>query len=425
MLHGWQHLKAEDRALILQGIEEGIALEGPFHAEIDPVDACNARCFFCNSAWFRENDVLRWNVLGPRVDELIGAGLRSVRLAGGGEPLLYPDLDRLSERLAAAGVVLENLTTNGIRLDEKQIRSLLPLGPTAFLVSLNYARAKTYERFMQVPGKRFEEAIEGIHRLHAALVSAGLRGGSEIRIQFFLHRSTVDELERMAEVALALPVEAIAIRSVAGLCEEERMSPEDTAKALRAFPRVAELCQGHKWLMFVLDDPALQSAGEVCIRHTQGEPFGASALREEIEYCYMGWYSLTIQGTGDVHPCCMLMPEKSVPAFGNIRTESIAQVWQGDHYRRFRKEMREVMLHRGQSLLKGRRFRCTAPGCWNSRSCAFSYNLADPEFYAQADARLARQRRKTAVATSRAFTAAARTVIDGVRSFAHGSPPQR
>jgi molybdenum cofactor biosynthesis enzyme MoaA len=127
-MHGWEYLREQQRAAILQGIENGETLGGPYHVEIDPVDRCNARCVFCSSrqAGILGGKMLDWPVLERTLDELVQGGLCSFRLAGGGEPLLHPSFEQICQKLGRAGTVLDNLTTNGLALTPRIMERLLP-----------------------------------------------------------------------------------------------------------------------------------------------------------------------------------------------------------------------------------------------------------------------------------------------------------
>jgi molybdenum cofactor biosynthesis enzyme MoaA len=109
---GWKYLTADDKAVILRGVRDGVAYGGPYNVEIYPADRCNIDCFFCSTAAIRGTDELPLS----RIEELIGefktAGVRSIRLAGGGEPLFHRKTKDMLRAIAASGIPLENITTN-------------------------------------------------------------------------------------------------------------------------------------------------------------------------------------------------------------------------------------------------------------------------------------------------------------------------
>jgi MoaA/NifB/PqqE/SkfB family radical SAM enzyme len=382
MMHGWEHLRPEDRRLILRGIKKGEALGGPYHVELDPVDVCNVNCFFCNSAEFRQGAILPWERLGPLVDELIRGGLRSFRFAGGGEPTLYPDIEKMCARMAEAGIVLENLTTNGVRLDSNRIALFLPLRPTHYHVSLNYASAGQYARFMQTPADRFDTVLDNIRLLDRMLCESQRRAECQIHIQFFIHRSTVEDIPAMMDLAVELPVDTVTLRAVGGIAADETLLPHHLELVREFLPDAAERARERVFLMFDLEAYGL---GETCATLTRklyaanldAEPWRPPA----IEYCYVPWYSMTIQGSGAVHGCCYLMPDKSVPHLGDLNRQSVADVWYGEPYRAFRSEIRRAILAGPDATVDTSGLVHSLPKCLEHNWCPMSHNLADTPFY--------------------------------------------
>ena len=108
---GWKYLTAEDKATILRGIRDGVAYGGPYHVEIYPSDRCNIDCFFCSTASLRGDDELPLVRIEELVAEMKAAGTRSIRFAGGGEPLFHRKTKDLLRMVTKSGLPIENITT--------------------------------------------------------------------------------------------------------------------------------------------------------------------------------------------------------------------------------------------------------------------------------------------------------------------------
>lgn len=90
-------------------------------------DACDLRCEYCKPGKpYQLNGYIRAQAINADVNELLAyakaaaeLGIRHIRLTGG-EPLLYPQLDRLLPALRNVhGIDTISITTNGTRLKEK------------------------------------------------------------------------------------------------------------------------------------------------------------------------------------------------------------------------------------------------------------------------------------------------------------------
>lgn len=83
------------------------------------------------------------------------AGVKSVFLTGGGEPLLHPQLVTMAEELRATGLVW-GLFTNGITLSSTLAEALFRSNPGFFRVSLDAGNSALYSKIYATPPETFE-----------------------------------------------------------------------------------------------------------------------------------------------------------------------------------------------------------------------------------------------------------------------------
>ena len=57
--------------------------------------------------------------------------------------------------------------------------------------------------------------------------------------------------------------------------------------------------------------------------------------------CLIPWFSTYITATGNVLPCCFLTDENDESVMGNIYDSSFDAIWNGEQYKKFRKQLRE------------------------------------------------------------------------------------
>jgi MoaA/NifB/PqqE/SkfB family radical SAM enzyme len=103
---------------------------------IELTNQCGKHCSFCYNHSHPHGET-RWDL-----DELVGfvtdcaeAGTQAVSF-GGGEPLEYPDLCTLLERLR--GMVFRSFTTNGLLLDDRWLDRLTIAAPDKVHVSIHF-----------------------------------------------------------------------------------------------------------------------------------------------------------------------------------------------------------------------------------------------------------------------------------------------
>jgi pyruvate-formate lyase-activating enzyme len=182
----------------------------PWDVSIPVADVCNARCPFCTS-WYAGTRCLH-------LDEIdrFAAVLRHARLlclGGHGEPLVHPEFDELGRRLTA---ILDPrceayIITNGV-LIEKYF-DVLCRCTKGYNISLNAATPATHHEVMHLGLDAFGRIIENVRKL-IAFRDSGVPG-VYVNLSFVVIEQNVHELVRYIELANALRVDRIYVRTLA------------------------------------------------------------------------------------------------------------------------------------------------------------------------------------------------------------------
>ena len=85
----------------------------PVHVQLNPTNKCNLKCSFCSCSERDRGAQLDFGRLLKAMAEFKGLGCRSVTITGGGEPLLYPDINDLISFLHRDLGIKVGLVTNG------------------------------------------------------------------------------------------------------------------------------------------------------------------------------------------------------------------------------------------------------------------------------------------------------------------------
>jgi MoaA/NifB/PqqE/SkfB family radical SAM enzyme len=373
---GWRYLSAGDKAAITRGVRDGVAYGGPYHVEIYPADRCNIDCFFCSTAAIRGTDELPLS----RIEELIGefkdVGVRSIRLAGGGEPLFHRKTKDMLRAIAASGIPIENITTNAVLLQGEIAEILLGDGVCdEIIVSLNTADPETYASMMQTTQRNFERVVENVRNLIAERKRRRGRG-PKIVLQYLVWKGNYTTIPRMYALAREVDADSIIFNGLSFLKPEQHMTAEETAEMMRLYEeviRIDEFRRIDSIGSFEQDiNPLLREITTRLSRERLARGRVANllrfvtrrdyTLREKIAHhrrvaalrttesqtaglddpCIIGWHSLVIRTTGVVAPCCILQASP----LGNIFKQPLREVWFGEEYARFRRELARIIRER-------------------------------------------------------------------------------
>ncbi len=380
MLYDWESLSREEEDSILEGVKQGRALAGPFHLALFPTDRCNYDCFFCYTETLRrEAAELAWPALRGALEDAAAAGLRGVSFGGGGEPLLYRELGALLEFLEERGLTVDSVKTNGTRLRPDVAGALARLRFRRLTISLNETRAGEFARMNRCSPRLFERVREGARNLIEARDRAGIR--AEISIQIFVWKENFRRLLEMIETLLPWGADAIYVAAIEGLPAAQRLDAAEReefqallSEAVRRWVKVLQFNLSAEGLQdFVNAEQYRAWPPSIQLPEMTGAP-------ERIEYCYMGWHAAVVTADGGVYPCCHFTTDPR-RALGNLNAARLREIWRGEAARRYRAEMRHLLLTGADRSRLPADARFIHPLCLERAACAFNFYLASPRAY--------------------------------------------
>lgn len=415
MLCGWQYLTEEQRARIAEGLATNRVLNGPFQLEIHPTNQCSVNCFFCYCTPCRRGENFPWPALERLLREEAARDLRFLRISGGGESLIYPQINELLDLCGELGLRIVDLTTNATRLAPVAGR-LVEVGVDFAMISINESDPARYGQMMRVKPAMFGKALEGIEALCRARDAAPAGRRPRVEAQFMVWRENFRHMPEMAALGRQLGVDSVILKGVKLLQPELRLDPADFPEARAIISRlVEEDCTSGRYLLnFDLSsEPELNQHAYAELKRWPARPWPDAPdfipRAPRIHYCYMGWVSSLVSASGLVYPCCPLygVPGKEL---GNVFEQPFAEIWTGPRYQHFRREVQRHRLLGGQMEYSQRMQKTLEPVCLQEFGCLFGYHLCSHEFYDAAAQRLEGEAPRWRRLAARAGDAAIRQV---------------
>ncbi len=273
---------------------------------------CPLACPYCSNPTALRHDAseLTTDEWERVVREAAELGVLHVHFSGG-EPLLHPGLPMLVAAARTAGLYT-NLLTSGIPFSRDKAEELRSAGLDHVQLSLQSDEPSVADR---IGGRRSHDAKLEVARLIREL-------GWPLTINVVLHRSNIDRLPQLVELALGLDADRLELANVQfyGWAHRNRDALLPDVSALReAAAFVAETrarVKGRLRIDYVLPD----------------------ALADRPKPCMEGWGKryLTVNPQGDVLPCPTASCIESL-RFDNVRQHSLRWIWEeSDAFNRFR-----------------------------------------------------------------------------------------
>ena len=341
------HVDSQNEAHLLRllGVLTGGVFRGPATFHLDVANACNVNCAYCwfhspgskkradahlfDSAW--RSDQVPWETFTGLIDDLDELGGREdVLLSGKGEPLLHPRCLDMVAYVKQRGLGL-TLFSNGVLVREEAREALVVHGCDLLYVSLSSATPAVYEAIH--PGHPGEEELgEVLDNVRALTELKRARGRQEPRVMMVDVLCSANAHEALDFYEQARDIGAEHVRF-------QLIHVQDYNAHLKLRPDQI--------------DPLRAQIAEAQRRATAGGPSIVDNIHYQLETvdpesglwghgrtldagCYVGWTFSRSWTNGDVSFCC------SPKVVDNVGERSLAEIWRGDRYRRFRQAARDL-----------------------------------------------------------------------------------
>ena len=262
--------------------KDHIDSETPSHLIVEPVSACNIRCIMCFQVdeSFSGNKEFMGNMdlelFKKVIDDAENIGIQAVTLSGRGEPTLHPRLGDMLDYCKGKFFDLK-MNTNATRLNETLMHKIIEAGVTDLVFSVDSYEKDEYER-IRVLGK-FDEIITNIKKF------------KEIN-------------DRYSDSKCATRISGVKI--------DKKQNIEEFTKFWNNYvDHVVMVEMSERWDTY--NNP-IENAG--------------------VHPCNFLWGEMNVWYDGKCNPCDV--DYKSELLVGNIKENSIKQIWNGEQYRKLR-----------------------------------------------------------------------------------------
>jgi hypothetical protein len=250
----------------------------PDIVQIESTNLCNAKCVFCpRDEMHRRQGVMDLDLFKKVVDEAAALGITHVRVHNYGEPFLDRGLVEKVRYAKSRGIKEVGMISNGSLITEEIAQGMIEAGLDAINISVDAAGKEVFEATRV--HLDYDTVIGNIRTL-VRLRDASGRTHPKLILSFVRQNNSADEQAFIAEW-----------RKVADKIH------------------ITDL---HNWA-------------------------GTLNSQSDVQYpCYRLWLTFTVLWDGRVSMCCADFDGRHV--FGDLRTQSIAEVWNSPLYRAARRE---------------------------------------------------------------------------------------
>ena len=267
--------------------------------------AC-AHCYISAGSWHATANELPTETCFRIVDELLAVNASPLLILSGGEPLLRDDLEAVAERAAAGGATVV-VGTNGTRLTDARIRSLMDAGVKGVAVSVDSLEERYHDRFRHGEGS-LQQTLGAVERLRDHRL--------DFIVQTTVTRGNRAQLATLAAWAAERGAVAFNVYFIVATGRAEQMpglAPAENEEVLR---ELITLERDYRGRMMVRSKCQPQ-----IMRHAVTSAPDSPLLNYETR-CPCGTHYCRITPEGQVTPC----PYTPTVA-GDLMTSSFGDIW--------------------------------------------------------------------------------------------------
>lgn len=298
---------------------------GPRIIRINPIGyACTNACPMCwrvmnqiNKKGGLEKTELQWKNY-KKLLENIPFTVETIEVVGGGEPLLFPQIDKLL-KLIKKKKINASLITNGVLLTPKISKLLIDIGWDMVRVSINAGSKEVYP--LANGSFYFDKIVSNLEQLIALKKK---KNSLKVGLHFVIQKPNFKDIDNFIKLAEKLNIDFI---SFDNLIYDSPEKLKLTKQENQALAKILILAQKHT----KIDNNIEQILKKIKQGHTKRKK---SYFADK--YCQIVQENLDISSEGVTVPCCMAYGEKISK---NLKEKDLKTIWQ--EFSQFRTELRK------------------------------------------------------------------------------------
>jgi MoaA/NifB/PqqE/SkfB family radical SAM enzyme len=266
---------------------------------IEPTNICNLKCPMCpsgNGTLKRAKGYMDFALFKKVIDEIKDYSVMLV-LWNQGEPFLHPEFLKMAE-YANARKLYTLVSTNANQMPDAE--EIIKSGIDSIIVSLDGATQETYNQY-RVNGN-LQKVLDNVKKMTIAKKKLNMKIPL-IRWQFLVMKHNEHEIELIQNMAKALQVDNIALKSLQIYTKDD----------------IAFLPSNPKYRRYKIS----------------GEHFELQfALKNR---CYRIWTKPVVNWNGEMAICCF---DKDIQyPVGNVKDNTLLSIWRGNAFNKMRAQI--------------------------------------------------------------------------------------
>ena len=303
----------------------------PIWVEVGPTTACNHRCKHCYISYLKEKAVTmpKEALLGLMRD--LGAyGVKSICLAGRGEPMIHKNILEAIEVGKAAGLDIA-LATNGIYFDQEKAQRVLH-HLTWVRFSILGGSGASYSLLQGAPKKDWQKLLNNVEQ--SVRVKKENSIDTTLGVVYYIFKENGHEVLETAKKFRDIGVDYFVVKTAANYEKNEYEADDELDVKYNELLKECEALSDTKFNCTVRWD---------MFREPEQRQYGE---------CQSLSFTAVVDSDGGVFPCGAYWQDPRY-CYGNVNEQSFSEVWKGEKREKIMKAMvKDVNFHECYKLCR-------------------------------------------------------------------------
>lgn len=332
----------------IKGILNGKrAFAGPEVLHIDLTNKCNNNCIacWCRSPLLKDKEMEDWlkneTLPFPLIKDILRdirelGGTKEIKLVGGGEPLMHPDIMEIIRIIKEMNISVDintNFTLVNRQIAEEMVKNKVDLLTVSLWAGDSRTYIKTHPNKNRNDFEKIKENLKYIRRLKKKYKT----DKPWIRLYNVIFNMNYNKIQEMIDFGLetgAEEVHFVPMDPIPGRTDVLLLSDKQKNELIKVIGKIPSRFID-KTLDYEKNGKHIQiTALPEFKRRILSDKNGSYDERCVERFpCYVGWLFARILAHGIVVPCC----KGHKMNMGNVYEKSFKQIWNGIKYETFRK----------------------------------------------------------------------------------------
>ena len=321
-----KNVSAVIKGVAVFGLKTPFVSGNPMMVFWEITHACNLKCKHCAVDAGKKTTELSTQEVLKVIDKLNEFGVATICFSGG-EPLIRPDIFKLTKYAAEKGINV-GLFTNGILVTEKKAQEIKEAGIKYVRVSLDSHNERKHDSFRGVKGA-FNQTIKGVKNILGKKISVSLC--------MTVTKQNYNEIPMMINLCEKLGVNRLIVDDFVptGRGKEMEENYDLTSDEKEIFlkelyrliktSKIEIVAAFSKITAIALEEDNCEEITPTYMMNLKSSRI-STILAELIGGCPAGRIAWYILPNGDIHPCGFLKL-----TLGNVRQDDLEKIWRENH----------------------------------------------------------------------------------------------